>query len=442
MKIISIIIFALFCIPANALFSQGPTLSYFYDARTDIPYASCRLIFQNGARHKIPFLPVVNIKGAPCGTNRYTQDINITAPLTFIGNGISKEGLGNCYKDIQTQGRIVFFCYDSPDSLNQLHGKRITTESRIDEAVSRGAVGIVLFSFTDPTPSLAYWEMDEKKVPEIPIISINRESAATIFMSAGIEPNELFKDWEENNKHHSKSLCTQMEIRIDGRFENLESENFIYAYQKSGIEDHNMKEIIALNDKAVNFLLELFSSLNPSWSKSFICYFNDYDSKVFYKRAWGKGNSGKSGTYMIYDENIPEYTLTVHENTHTLTETNWGKSTSFMSEGFAMYAEAMAGDKNSNHEKVREFLRQGKLFPLVEMLDMYIGEDPRTQIAYPVSGSFIAFLIDKYSMTKAKETYLAEGRKDEDTTANNTWDKIFNKSLFDLEDEWLNCLNE
>jgi hypothetical protein len=201
-----------------------------------------------------------------------------------------------------------------------------------------------------------------------------------------------------------------------------------------------MWEIIRLNDRSVNFLLDLFKSEKVLWRKSFACYFRDYDSKVFYKRAWGKGNSGISGTYMIYAGKIPEYTLTVHENTHTITEINWGKSTSFMSEGFAMYAEAMAEKKNINHDRVAEFIRQEKLLPLEDMVNMNIGADKGTHIAYPASGSFIGFLIEKYGLSKTKDAYIAEGKRNANENTINSWNNAFNKSLFDLEIEWVNWL--
>ena len=439
-KILSSFAFASIIFLNGVIYSQGPTLSFFYDANTNLPYASCQLSFENGATLKIPFLPVVNVKGAPCGINRYTRDINITASLTFIGNGIYKQGLYDCYKGVSVNGRMALYCYDFPDSISQLMKEKITNKSRIDEAISRGASGIVLFSYTDLTPSLPYWEMDENKVPEIPMISINKESIEAIFRASGIDSDKLFKKWEEGSKVFSKELDVNMNIKIVGQFGHVESKNFIYAYQKPGIKDSSMHEIIKLNERSVNFLLDLFSSEKVSWKKSFTCYFRDYDSKVFYKRAWGKANSGINGTFTIYNGETPEYFLIVHENTHTLTETNWGKSTSFMNEGFAMYAEALAGKKNNNHEKVHEFIKQEKLLPLKDMVGMNIGTDEGTHIAYYASGSFVGFLIEKYGLSKTKDAYIAEGKRNRNESTINSWNSVYKKSLFDLEIEWVNWL--
>ena len=280
MKTLSSLPFVFLVFLNGAIYSQGPALSFFYDANTNLPYASCQLCFENGATFKIPFLPVVNVKGALCGIDRYTRDIQITAPLTFLGNGIYKQGLYDCYKGVSVKGRMALFCYDFPDSISQQMKEKITTKSRIDEAISRGASGIVLFSNTDPAPSLPYWEMDENKVPEIPVISINRESAKAIFSASGIEPDKFFKKWEEEREVASKELDVNMNIKIVGQFGHVESEHFIYAYQKPGIDDTSMLEIIGLNERSVHFLLDLFSSEKVLWQKSFTCYFRDYDSKT------------------------------------------------------------------------------------------------------------------------------------------------------------------
>jgi hypothetical protein len=48
---------------------------------------------------------------------------------------------------------------------------------------------------------------------------------------------------------------------------------------------------------------------------------------------------------------------------------------------------------------------KGKLFPLGEMAKISIGSDARTDVAYPAAGSFVQFLIERYSLKKLKEIY-------------------------------------
>lgn len=51
-----------------------------------------------GSRHRIPFLPVVNAKGAPCGTERYTKNVRLKAPIVFAGNGIGAGSISGAYR--------------------------------------------------------------------------------------------------------------------------------------------------------------------------------------------------------------------------------------------------------------------------------------------------------------------------------------------------------
>ncbi len=135
------VFFAVFLLPCG-LCAQGSPLFYFYSPQTELPYASCQVTAQNGATFICPFLPIVNILGAPCGSFRYTRNINVAAPLVFIGDGLSGPGSSDCYEGVDIEDKIVLFGYDAPASTSQQLGR--TMEERITKAVSRGACGIVL----------------------------------------------------------------------------------------------------------------------------------------------------------------------------------------------------------------------------------------------------------------------------------------------------------
>lgn len=141
------------------------------------------------------------------------------------------------------------------------------------------------------------------------------------------------------------------------------------------------------------------------------------------------------------DGAVPDFGLTAHENTHTLIFQNWGGSSSFLVEGIGKYAAAMATDKGSNHRITQTNLREGKLFPLGEMAKISIGADPRTAVAYPAAGSFVQFLVEKYSLKKLKEIYQGVAKAGDDAAMQASWVAVYGKSLGDLEGEWLAFLN-
>jgi hypothetical protein len=420
-----------------ALLAQGPALSYLTDPDTKLSFASCYLYFDGGSRHRIPFLPVVNSKGAPCGTERYTKDVQLKAPIVFVGNGIVRQDVPDPYRGLDVEGKVVMFSYDFPDRVNAEVEKAVSMEERIQEAVKRGAAGVVLFSAREENPFPIYEEHDAERIPEIPIIAINKRSAALILASDYRKPDQLFKGWEFEGKFRPGVLISKLNLRLEGKFDMINTDNFTFAFQPGRIPREQAVELADVNEKSVVFLMELFRDTGARWKKTFTVYYRDYDAKVFYLHHWGSGMSGDAGVFMVYDGSAPDYGLAVHENAHTLIGQHWSGSTSFMTEGIGKYAEAMATDKSANHRRTLKELQEGKLFPLDEMATINIGSDPRTEIAYPAAGSFVQFLIDRYSLKTLKVVYEGEGQRSIGKTKEDPWIAAYGKPLSDLEREWL-----
>lgn len=416
--------------------AQGPGLSFMYNPLTEFSFASCYVYLEGGAKSKIPFMPVTNEKSAPSGTDKYSKDVKINAPIVFVGNGIVKENVANCYKDLEVKDKVVLFCYDFPDTVNLDLEKEINRQMRIEEAARRGASAIVAFSMTNEYPLFKYKNPIEETIPEVPIIAINKISAENIISSSGYNVNEIFNEWEEKGTFKSMEIISKLSLFIKGKFDRIESENFTYVFREEVISRKEVEDLIQINESSVEFLLELLGSENLNWSKSFVAYFRDFDTKLFYVSHWGWGLANESGAFMFYDGKLPDYSLAVHENMHTLIYNNWGKSSSFMVEALGKYAEAKSGNDNDNHLKVIEFLKNGKLKPLNKLISINnIGGDPFTEIAYPVSGSFIEYLINTYGMNNVKQAYQMENQKE--PVGKDTWVFTFGESLESLEKEWL-----
>ena len=130
----------------------------------------------------------------------------------------------------------------------------------------------------------------------------------------------------------SEEFISKLALRIEGKFNKIETDNFTFVFREELISEEEMKALIDVNEKSVNFILDLCKSEKLRWKKSFAAYFRDYDSKLFYVSHWGKGFSYEGGTFMVYDGKLPDYSLAAHENMHTLIRTNWGGSSSFMAD--------------------------------------------------------------------------------------------------------------
>jgi hypothetical protein len=279
-----------------------------------------------------------------------------------------------------------------------------------------------------------------EKIPEIPIICIKKDAAIDILASGGRDGEKIFRRWQASGEFTSEELICKMKLHIKGQFDKIETDNFLFSFRSELISEEQMRVLVDINEESVKFIENLFESEQLKWSKSFVAYFRDYDSKLFYTSHWGRGWSFEGGNFMIFDGRIPNFGLAVHENTHTLIQNYWSGSSSFMNEGIAKYAEAMATDKNANHIRVIEFLKTNKMISLERMLSMNIGSDESTEVAYPASGSFISYLIENYGLDKLKIAYHSESQKKK--TNKDTWKPTYEKSFESLEKEWLYWLSE
>jgi hypothetical protein len=314
---------------------------------------------------------------------------------------------------------------------------------RIDDAFHKHVAGIVLISWEDPNPFLVYDKTDLDSIPEIPIITINMGTAEKILMSSRIKPDKMFEEWIKKGEFTSRELICKMSLKMEGDFDRIETNDFEFCFRGDYISRDDMEEIIKVNQESVDFILELFKEAGLEWKKIFSCYFRDYDVKLFYTHHWGRGlSSARFGNFYVHDREIPDYGLAIHENTHTLIYKNWGESVSFFDEGIAMYAEAMAEDKDQNHNKVLQFLKEGEMVHLDEMLDFNIGSgDKPTRIGYPASGSFIHFLVESYGLSTLRNLYCGnQGEKQENILY--VLENIFQKTPEQLEEEWLKWLQK
>ncbi len=361
-------------------------MSYYYNPATELSFASCYLYQQGGSQQKIPFLPVISrsFQRSPLGIDNYNKDVNVEAPIVFIGNGIVKENVWNSYMgrrfdytqgEIDVTGKVMMFCYDFPDSIEAQLKEEIPLEARISEAASRKASAVIIFSYKTEYPFLYAIYNNETDTPDIQVITITKDSAINILYSSGYDGKEVIKNWEESGKPLSGELITRLSLKIKGNFDKVETDNFLIRFRKVFISKDEIDQIAQINEKSIQFLFDIFKEEKElNWEKQLTVYFRDFDSKVFYTHHWGAGLAHNEGVFSIFRKSKRDFGLAVHENTHILTYLNWSDdSTSFLNEGIAKYTEALATEKDKNHLATIKYLKEGNLFPLEEMVHFNIG---------------------------------------------------------------------
>jgi hypothetical protein len=228
-----------------------------------------------------------------------------------------------------------------------------------------------------------------------------------------------------------KKLPVSISFHIEGAFNTTETDNFEYHFHKSTISSLEADQIIADNEKAIPFLEKLFAPEELKWDKENICYFGDFESKIFYTGYWGRGFSCDEGVYNVYIPENNSYGLAVHENTHSLLRKNGLSFCSFFDEGIARYAEANATGEDINNGPAAGFLRKDSLLRLGELIDINIGTNlQETKIAYPAAGSFVEFLATHHG----QELVLKLNTK--------TFDDAICKEILSYEKAWLEWLSD
>jgi hypothetical protein len=234
---------------------------------------------------------------------------------------------------------------------------------------------------------------------------------------------------------------TEIRLRIDGAFEQVETDQFAVHFKSSLIDRKDVAELVA----AQNWSLELIQAVLGSADdrrlpQSLAVYFAGFDSKVFYTHHWGSGLVNEAGTFIVWSGAAIDTGLIAHELAHVYTGHNWGSSSSFMIEGVGRFVEARATEPDMNHRITHSFLVGGRLPPLSDLVGIDIGSHELTRIAYPAAGSFVEYLATEFGMDTLRRVWDLENRAVSEKIANNTWQLIFGRHLVDLDGEWRDWL--
>jgi hypothetical protein len=431
--------------------AQGPSPSYYFHPQTELAWAKAYLHLEGGSRQKIPFLPVIvsSFRHAPFGTGIYDKDVAVDGPVIFAGNGIVNGRVWDSYSGrradyttgaIDAAGGIVVFSWDGTDSVETKCGREFPLARRIADAAARKAAAVVVFSWSKefPFPSVQYEKADD--IPDIPVIVVTKGSILSVLAAAGVDGDAVLKSWAESGTPpQSQVLIARLSIDLRGRFEAVETGNFLFRFLGGSFPGKEIDDLAQVNEKSLTLLGTIFNADRKlAWKKLPVYYFRDYDTKVFYTHHWGLGWATDEGTYMVHPGGAPNFPLVVHENAHILIGANWGGSSSFLSEGIGRFAEAEAGDHDKNDRQTLGYLKEGKLFRLRDMLSFNIGlPGLETNVGYPAAGSFVGFLIRTRGLAAFKEIYLLVAPTEDGGKSDGIWHKGTGKSLAELEREWL-----
>jgi len=421
---------------SNAI-CQGPSPTYYHDSGTHVPWAECTAYQPGGSTQQIPFFPaiVTDPVRAPAGTRGYSRDIRFDADLVFVGEGVTESSdLNGGDNSLDVAGAVVLMTLDAASSA--------TLEERVLIAARKGAAAVAVFPKVerDFYPTLKQ-ERTEGFEDLIPVISLSRATAGRLFAAHSPLGEQSLLQWQEGGEAPRRErMILKLQCSLDGRFHRLESLGFVLLTREGILSEEQLSELLDVNERSVAFLLDLFDGANLTWVKTPTVYFGGYDAKVFYTLHWGEALATSTGSYLVYSGN-PDFGLVVHENAHTIFDRSWGETTSFITEGLAMYAQALASDPALNHQRTLELRQSGVSVPLERLVVHEIGTPgAATDFGYPASGSFVEYLLDRAGAATFEKLYKASGSSDSKEDTLHLWLDLYGASLSDLEAAWMSWL--
>jgi hypothetical protein len=430
--------------------AQGPSVEYFYHPGTTLEWASCTVTQDGGSELRVPFLPVILTAPvqAPVGTEKYTESIAVSAPMVFVGDGIVSD-TWNAYDHtfawasapIDVQGKVALLCYDCANSLVADSAPGSSLAARVQALATRGAIAAVLLSSVKEAPFL-FLDSSDAPVPEIPLITVTRTTAADILDAAAPGGREVLDQLKAMGEPPpSRDLITRLQLRIEGTFDRLETEHFLFLFRASRIDRKAVAAASSVHETALTSIRNTIGNPDDrSWPQATTVYFAGFDSKLFFTHHWGFGLSNDAGAFLQWDGGEADLGLITHEHTHTFTALNWGRSSSFMEEGVARFVESQVTDASMNDQETRCLLDRGKLPPLVEMLYIDVGGDELTPIAYPAAGSLVGYLLETNGMQTLRRIFELEGQSREEKGTRDTWQQALSKSLGWVDQDWRSWL--
>ncbi len=220
-------------------------------------------------------------------------------------------------------------------------------------------------------------------------------------------------------------------------FEVVSTEHFVfYVLPDSPAE----RDIETIKSRRAQSMKEICAFLGVSFDKPVNFFlFGDAPSKRWCMSHQGDGLAFGTTIAEIYNKDV--HVDPAHELTH-IVASQTGNPPALLSEGLAVYMQA--GHKWNDEDvdvTAGELLRDGKLAPLTELIKRSeIGSRPDDgKVAYPQSGSFVKFLIDRYGRGQFLKLYGNLNTSAED----NVWHfrNVLGVELESAEQEWREALS-
>jgi len=215
------------------------------------------------------------------------------------------------------------------------------------------------------------------------------------------------------------------------------STHYVFHFLFSSIVEKEIKNIIKEQEKWYSLITKKLKIKNSRKINYYL-----YPSRALKEKL--TGNSGNAHTnwddfsvHAIYSKNLK--VIGPHEDTHLLT-LKWGISIGFLREGLAEYLHSDWHGKSHNYW-AQKYKKENK-FEFEKLFDNDYFYSLNPNISYPLAGSFVKYLINKFGLEKFKKIYgfLSADKKNDENLR--LFERNYNLSLITIKEERYKKINK
>jgi len=192
-------------------------------------------------------------------------------------------------------------------------------------------------------------------------------------------------------------------------WQSRESEHFRFYYREDSFADTHIDEIIQIEEEAFQHIID---SLEINYHDKTTIYIYDSPADAGWDHIQGFAYCWDKFILTIYSEagkSIGVKGAACHEITHVMTWNSIGKpGTNFLDEGTAV---AMDGEWHAAsdvitglHQWTKKYLAEGTLPSISQLVNDW--DSINGLISYPVSGSFVTYLIERFGVANFKKLFI------------------------------------
>lgn len=176
--------------------------------------------------------------------------------------------------------------------------------------------------------------------------------------------------------------------------------------------------------------------------------FNKYTSRSHMQAVVGVGNTNAYADRHAYAIHTI-WPTDNHEVVHLFTST-WGDTVALVNEGVAVAFQVDPSrdliprwSGSALHDLARQFKQQGRSVPLAAIVETASWRSHDPNVVYPMSGSFMRWLIDRYGLDRLRALYArGAGPNEPADGVRSSFATVYGMSLEQLEAAWIVVLTE